>query len=94
MGYGTRVRALRNEFTDRWQQRRDELRVDPSPALNEIIVAATESRLEDILVVGGQSAGLVGELLPVAEVIRMLVAEAEAALAVAGGLVAYIEPSA
>jgi nitronate monooxygenase/enoyl-[acyl-carrier protein] reductase II len=87
MGYGTRVRALRTEFTDRWQEHRDELRVDPTAALTEMATAATEGNLEELFIGGGQSAGLVGELLPVAEVVRMLVSQAEDALAEAGGLV-------
>jgi nitronate monooxygenase/enoyl-[acyl-carrier protein] reductase II len=87
LGYRTRVRALRNEFTDRWQQRRDELRADPTAAITEIVSAAAEGTLEELLVVGGQSAGIIGELLPVAEVVGMLVTEAEEALAAAGGLV-------
>jgi nitronate monooxygenase/enoyl-[acyl-carrier protein] reductase II len=87
LGYQTRVRALRNEFTDRWQQRRDELRADPTAAITEIVSAAAEGTLEELLVVGGQSAGIIGELLPVAEVVGMLVTEAEEALAAAGGLV-------
>ncbi len=87
LGYRTRVRALRNEFTDRWQQRRDELRADPTAAIAEIVSAAAEGTLEELLVVGGQSAGIIGELLPVAEVVGMLVTQAEDALAAAGGLV-------
>jgi enoyl-[acyl-carrier protein] reductase II len=86
LGYGTRLRALRTEFTDRWQQRRDEVRADPAVAATEIASAAAEGRLEDLVVVGGQSAGLVGGLLPAADIVRMLQSEAEGALADAGGL--------
>jgi len=87
LGYRTRLRALRTEFTDRWQERRDELRADPSAALTELATAAAEGNLEELVIGGGQSAGIIGELLPVAEVVGMLVTEAEAALAEAGGLV-------
>jgi nitronate monooxygenase/enoyl-[acyl-carrier protein] reductase II len=79
-------RALRTEFTDRWQQRRDEARTDPTVAATEIASAAAEGRLEDLVVVGGQSAGLIGGLLPVADIVRMLLSEAEAAIADAGRL--------
>jgi enoyl-[acyl-carrier protein] reductase II len=87
LGYGTRVRALRTDFTDRWQQRGDELRADPTPALTEIANAAAEDRLEELLVVGGQSAGLIRELRPAADIVQMLVSDAETALANAATLV-------
>ena len=82
-----RVRARRTEFTDRWQQRRDELRADPSPVLEEISAAAAEGRMQELLAVGGQSAGLVTELVSAADVVRTLVAEAEDALASGGDCV-------
>jgi nitronate monooxygenase/enoyl-[acyl-carrier protein] reductase II len=87
MGYRTRMRALRTEFTDRWQAHRDELRADPTAALAELAGAVQEGRLDEVLIVGGQSAGIIGELLPVADVVGVLVAQAEAALATASGLV-------
>jgi len=87
LGYRTRVRVLRNEFTDRWEQRRDELRTDPTAALGEMAAAAAEGTLEELFIGGGQSAGIIGELLPAADAIGMLVAEAEDALATAGRLV-------
>jgi enoyl-[acyl-carrier protein] reductase II len=87
LGYGTRVRAIRTQFTDRWQQRGDEVRADPTAALTEIANAAAEDRLEELLVVGGQSAGLVRELRPAADIVQMLVSEAETALANATSLV-------
>ena len=87
VGYGTRVRALRTEFTDRWEQRRDELQKDPSAALAEIADAVAEERLEELIVVGGQSAGLIDDLLPAHDILRRLVAEAEEILARASSLV-------
>ena len=87
LGYGTRMRALRTEFTDRWKRRADEARDDPTATLTEIADAAAEGRSEELLVVGGQSAGLVGELLPAADIVQMLASEAHDALANAAGLV-------
>ena len=87
LGYGTRVRALRTAFTDAWQQRRDEISADPTPALTELATAATEGKLEELVVVGGQSAGLIGELLPAADIVRMLESEAESILSNAPTLV-------
>jgi enoyl-[acyl-carrier protein] reductase II len=87
VGYGTRVRALRTEFTDRWQERRQEAQADPGVVIDELTTAAGAGRIEELLVVGGQSAGIVRELLPVAEIVRALVDEAEAALARVSGCV-------
>ena len=74
------MRGLRTEYTDKWQQRRDEVRADPTAALTELENAEAEGRLEELLVVGGQSAGLVTEILPAAEIVRRIASEAEKAL--------------
>ena len=87
VGYGTRVRALRTQFTDRWQQRGDEVRSDPTTALTEMANAAAEDRLEELLVVGGQSAGLISDLLPAADIVQMLVSDAETALTNSASLI-------
>jgi nitronate monooxygenase/enoyl-[acyl-carrier protein] reductase II len=80
LGYRTRLRAYRNAFTDRCEQRRDELRGDPSEVVAEITRAAQEGRLEELLVFGGQSCGLIGDVAPAAEIVRSIVADAEHAL--------------
>jgi nitronate monooxygenase/enoyl-[acyl-carrier protein] reductase II len=86
VGYGTRVRALRTEFTDRWQQRRGEIRADPAAILEEFTSAAAAGTMEELLVVGGQSAGAITELMSAADIVRALVTEAEDALGRAAGL--------
>src|SRR5437016_6129953 len=53
---------------------------------DRVASAAAEGRLEDLVVVGGQSAGLIGGLLPAADIVQMLLSEAEAAIADAGRL--------
>ena len=77
VGYGTTVRGLRNEFTERWEARRDELQADPTPAITELGEAAGAGTIEELLVFGGQSAGLINDLPSVADVVRRLVAGAE-----------------
>jgi len=77
VGYGTSVRGLRNEFTERWEARREELQSDPAPALAEMREAAKAGNLEELLVVGGQSAGLIRDLPTAADVIGQLIADAE-----------------
>jgi nitronate monooxygenase/enoyl-[acyl-carrier protein] reductase II len=80
VGYGTRVRGLRTEFTERWEARRDDVRADPAVLLAELQRAAEEGRLEELVVIGGQSAGLLREVEPAAAIVHRLVEEAEAAL--------------
>lgn len=82
-GYGTTVRGRRNAFTERWEARREELRSDPTPAIAEIGEAAAAGTLEELLIFGGQSAGLIRDAPPVAEIVRRAIAEAEEALRVA-----------
>lgn len=87
LGYGTRLRALRTPFTDKWQQRGDEVRSDPGAVIDEIAKAEAKGELEKLLVVGGQSAGLVVDLPPAAEIVRAVALEAEEALSKATGTV-------
>jgi len=84
-GYGTRVRARRNEFTEKWEQRRSELPEVGGELIGELTQAGKEG--VDLMMVGGQSAGMITEVLPAAEVVRRLVAEAEDALAAGAALV-------
>jgi nitronate monooxygenase/enoyl-[acyl-carrier protein] reductase II len=84
-GYGTRVRARRNEFTEKWEQRRSELPEVGGELVGELTQAGKEG--VDLMMVGGQSAGMITEVLPAAEVVRRLVAEAEDALAAGAALV-------
>ena len=44
------------------------------------IASAAEGSVEELLVAGGQSAGVVDEVLPVAAIVQLLVTEAEHAL--------------
>ena len=87
VGYGTTVRGLRTEFTERWETRRDELQADPTPAIAEMGKALESGTLEELFISGGQSAGLIHDAPPVAEVVLQLVSEAEEVLRSARHLV-------
>jgi enoyl-[acyl-carrier protein] reductase II len=86
-GYGTRVRALHTGFTERWEARRDELRRDPAAMLAELEAAEEAGTLDELIVVGGQSAGLIEDVLPAADIVETIAAEAAALLARASDLV-------
>ncbi len=86
-GYGTRMRALRTEFVERWRERRDDVRQDPGAVLAELEGAEEAGKLDELLVVGGQSAGLVGEIVPARQIVETIEAEAAAILAGARDLI-------
>ena len=73
VGYGTRVRLLRTEFVERWEERSSEIQADPSALLAEIAAADEAGDRELLLVVGGQSAGLIQQVEPAADIVRALV---------------------
>jgi len=80
VGYGTSLRLLRTEYVQRWEDRTSEVAADPGPALAELADAVAAGDREDLLVVGGQSAGLIQRIEPAASIVRTLVAETRDAL--------------
>ena len=80
VGYRTRVRLLRTDFVQRWEERVDEVAADPTTVLAELAAADATGDREQLLVVGGQSAGLIEQVEPAADIVRALVAEAREVL--------------
>jgi enoyl-[acyl-carrier protein] reductase II len=76
-------RALRTPLVDRLRD--DPRSVDPAQAGPELRTALLAGRGEDHLPFTGQSAGLVHEVLPAAEIVRRVVAEAGVAIAALPG---------
>jgi NAD(P)H-dependent flavin oxidoreductase YrpB (nitropropane dioxygenase family) len=81
LGYRTRLRLLRTDFVERWEARTNEVEIDPSPVLAELDEAVAAGDKEELLVVGGQSAGLIRRVEPAGAIVRALVAETREALA-------------
>jgi len=79
-GYGTVLRALRTPFIDTWRQRREEARRDAERLRGEVQSVLTQGRLHELFPGAGQSAGLIHTILPAAEIVRAIVAEARQAL--------------
>ena len=84
LGYRTRLRLLRTEFVERWEARVGEVEIDPAPVLAELGAAVAAGEKEALLVVGGQSAGLIRGVEPAGAIVRALVAETRAALVAIG----------
>ena len=80
-------RSLRTSFIDEWQGRRDEVAAAAAQLAADIGTAVREEKMFGYVPFTGQSAGAIREILPAAEIIRRLVAEAEQALEEATRLV-------
>lgn len=84
---GIVARILANRFTDEWVGREHELRAEVSRQTAPFgWTSANNNRPENMLNWAGESAGLVHEILPAAEVVTRTVAEAEEHLRAAAGL--------
>ena len=89
-GYGTVPRSLRTPFHDQWAQRRAEAVQKVEELRGEIQAAVAEGRFHEYMPFAGQSAGLIHEVLPVREIIRRLMSQAEETLRQAPTLVARV----
>ena len=78
--YDTSPRALRTPFLDTWQQHPDDARRDAQRMQGEIIGGLRAGKLHDYVPFTGQTAGLIRDVLPAAEIVHRLVAEAESTL--------------
>ena len=81
VGYGTVGRTLRTQFLDEWGAKRDEARRNGERLWAEIGERLRRGQRRETLVWAGQTAGGIREILTVAEIMRQLVDETEAALA-------------
>jgi enoyl-[acyl-carrier protein] reductase II len=81
---GKPCRAIRNDFTREWEKRTAEILPFPLQAQRVGFPAAIRAREEGDIEGGhaacGQSAGLISEIVPAAEVIERMMTEAEATL--------------
>ena len=80
VGFQTVLRSLRTAFLDEWSANREGARRDRDRLRKHIVSTHQVGRQHETLLTACQTAGGITEILPVAEVIRQLVAEAEAAL--------------
>lgn len=80
LGYGTVLRSLRSPFIDTWHDRRDEARRQAERLLGELVALTKQGRIGEALPAAGQSAGLIDDIRPCAEILRRIVDEAESLL--------------
>ncbi len=79
-GYNTVLRSLHTRFLDEWSAKREEARRERDRLRSQLVSTHQAGRQHETLLTAGQTAGGIKEILPVAEIMRRLIAEAEAAL--------------
>jgi NAD(P)H-dependent flavin oxidoreductase YrpB (nitropropane dioxygenase family) len=79
-GFPTVLRSLHTDFLDEWSAKRDEARRERDRLRHQIVSTTQAGKPHATLLTAGQTAGGIKEILPVASLIRQLVAETEAAL--------------
>jgi enoyl-[acyl-carrier protein] reductase II len=77
---GVAPRVLRTEFVDRWNADRDGARASAADLGREVVEAIRSGRGHEYLPFGGQTVGLIDEVLPVAAIVKSLVEGAESVL--------------
>jgi nitronate monooxygenase/enoyl-[acyl-carrier protein] reductase II len=85
-GYGVVPRVIRTDFVTRWERAPDEARAQAEQLGSQIMASVREGRQHEMTPFTGQTAGLIRELLPAAEIVRRMVSEAERALDAASAL--------
>jgi nitronate monooxygenase/enoyl-[acyl-carrier protein] reductase II len=83
VGYRTVLRSIRTPFMDEWQGKRETARAERKRLSNEMHAAMSAGRRHEVILTAGQSAGGIKDVLPVAQIIQRMMAEAEAALSAA-----------
>src|SRR6266567_7631661 len=79
-GFKTVLRSLPTDFLTEWSAKRDEARRHRDRLRSQIVSTTQAGRQHECLLTAGQTAGGISEILPVSEIMRKLIAEAEAAL--------------
>lgn len=80
VGYRTVLRSIRTPFLDEWSAKREEASRDRDRLRERILSTHQAGRQHETLLTAGQTVGGIREILPVADIMRRLIAEAEAAL--------------
>jgi enoyl-[acyl-carrier protein] reductase II len=80
VGYGTVLRSIRTPFMEKWQAQREEARTERKLLSNEMHAASGAGRRHEVMLTAGQGAGGIKDVLPVAEIMQRMMAEAESAL--------------
>ena len=78
--YKAAPRSLSSTFIERVEGHLESFREDPEAVLQEVMTAAQEGRMGELIPFAGQTAGAIQQILPASEIVRTMMAEAERAL--------------
>jgi nitronate monooxygenase/enoyl-[acyl-carrier protein] reductase II len=81
VGFRTVLRSIGTPFLEEWEGKREEARRNRDRLREHLVSTHQAGRQHETLLTAGQTAGGIVEILPVAEIMRRLIAEAEEALA-------------
>ena len=79
-GYDVVPRVIRTDFVAEWESKPEDAGRQADRLRGEIMTAIEQQRPHDLTPFSGQTAGLIREVLPAAEIVRGMVAEAEDSL--------------
>jgi enoyl-[acyl-carrier protein] reductase II len=79
-GYDVVPRVIRTDFVAEWERRPDDAGREADRLRAEIMASVEQRRPHDLTPFSGQTAGLIRDVMPAAEIVRGMVAEAEDAL--------------
>jgi enoyl-[acyl-carrier protein] reductase II len=85
-GYDVVPRVIRSDFVAEWEHRPEEARRQADRLRSDIMGSIERGTPHELTPFAGQSAGLVRDVLPAAEIVSSMVSETEAALARAADL--------
>lgn len=78
--YTTAPRVVRNPFIDEWYEREEDVRAMKDQLVQQVRTAMGDGSLHELLVITGEVAGGIQEILPAAEIVRLMATEAEQVL--------------
>ncbi len=75
--YATAPRVVRNAFIDEWYGREDDVEANRDQLVERMRAAIADGRVHELLVVTGEAAGAITDILPAAEIVRRMATRAE-----------------
>lgn len=79
-GYAVAPRVIRNAFVDEWQGNEDLFRANKGQLLDQIRSAMANGTFHELIVVTGEGAGAIDEILPAADIVRQMATLAQEVL--------------
>ena len=75
--YATVPRVIRNAFVEEWDGREDDVRTMQAELVERMRAAIRENRVHEVMVITGEVAGAISDVLPAAEIVRRMATGAE-----------------